>query len=115
MFLERWVQTFEERLFALGRQLWRANPQMRLREDVQNVSHDLREQRLALDSCQVEIDALRKRINSNQAAVARLTTQIAAALAQGKADAAWRDALDLDRAHQELADDQGRLPKQEKL
>ena len=115
MFLERWVQTVEERVWALGRQLWRPDPRMRLREDVQHVCQDLRERRQALASCQVEMDGLRKRINANQAAVARLTTQVGSALARGAADEAWRDALDLDRAHQELADDQGRLPKQEKL
>ena len=115
MFLERWVQSFEERMLALSRQLWRADPRMQLREEVQHVSHELRERRLALNSCQVEIDALRKRINSNQVAVARLTAQIGTALDRVAADEAWRDALDLDRTHQELADDQGRLPKQEKL
>jgi hypothetical protein len=47
--------------------------------------------------------------------VAQLTAQVGAALARGAAEEAWRDALALDRAHQELADDQGRLPQREKL
>jgi chromosome segregation ATPase len=115
MFLERLVQTFEERMLAVGRRLWRTNPQMQLREDVQHAVADLGERRAALDRCRVEIDGLRKRINGNQATVARLTAQVGTALTRGAADEAWRDALDLDRAHQELADDQGRLPQREKL
>ncbi len=78
MFLERWVQTLEQRVAAMGRRLWRSDPRMQLREEVQQVSHDLRDQRLALNGIQIEIDALRKRINANQAAVARLTAQIGA-------------------------------------
>jgi phage shock protein A len=115
MFLERLVQTFEKRVFALGRQLWRTDPRAQLREEVQHVSTDLQDRRAALDRCRAEIDGLRKRINGNQVAVARLTAQVGAALAGGAADEAWRAALDLDRAHQELADDQGRLPQREKL
>ena len=115
MFLERWVHTVEERVWALGRQLWRPDPRMRLREDVQHVCQDLRERRQALASCQVEMDGLRKCINANQAAVARLTTQVGTALAPAPPTRLGATALDLDRAHQELADDQGRLPKQEKL
>ena len=115
MFLERLIQNVEEQMLALGRQLWRTDPRMQLREDVQYLSHDLHDRRAALECCGVEIDGLRKRINGNQAVVARLTAQVGTALARGAADEAWRDALDLDRAHQDLADDQARLPKQEKL
>jgi phage shock protein A len=115
MFLERLVQTFEKRMFALGRQLWRTDPRAQLREDVQHISTDLQDRRAALDRCRVEIDGLRKRINGNQAAVVRLTAQVGTALTRGESEEAWRAALDLDRTHQELADDQGRLPKQEKL
>jgi uncharacterized coiled-coil DUF342 family protein len=115
MFLERLVQNVEEQMLALGRQLWRTDARTQLREDVQHVSHDLRDRQYALNCCRTEIDALRKRINENQAAVARLTARIGVALARGAADEAWRDALDLDQAHRELADDQARLPKQEKL
>jgi chromosome segregation ATPase len=115
MFLERLVQGFEKRMFALGRRLWRTDPRTQLREDVQYVSTDLQDRRAALDRCRIDIDGLRKRINANQAAVARLTAQVGATTAAGAAEEAWRAALDLDRAHQELADDQGRLPKQEKL
>jgi phage shock protein A len=115
MFLERLVQTFEARVFALGRKLWRTDPRTQLREDVQHTSTDLEDRRAALDRCRIDIDGLRKRINGNQAAVARLTAQVETALARGEADEAWRAALDLDRAHQELADDQGRLPQREKL
>ncbi len=115
MFLERLVQIFEKRVFALGRQFWRTDPRTQLREEVQHTSTDLTDRRAALDRCRVEIDGLRKRINSNQVAVAQLTAQVGAALARGAPEEAWRDALALDRAHQELADDQGRLPKQEKL
>jgi chromosome segregation ATPase len=115
MFLERLVQKVEARMLALSRQLWRTDPRAQLREDVQHTTTDLQDRRTALDRCRVEIDGLRKRINGNQAAVARLTAQVGTALARGAADEAWRDALDLDRAHQELADAQARLPKQEKL
>jgi chromosome segregation ATPase len=115
MFLERLVQGFEKRMFALGRRLWRTDPRTQLREDVQYVSTDLQDRRAALDRCRIDIDGLRKRINANQAAVARLTAQVGTTTAAGAAEEAWRAALDLDRAHQELADDQGRLPKQEKL
>jgi predicted nucleic acid-binding Zn-ribbon protein len=115
MFLERLVQNVEERMLALGRQLWRTDPQMKLREDVQHVSHDLRDRREALNRARTEIDALRKRITENQVAAAGLKARVGTALTRGAADEAWRDALDLDRTHRELADDQAALPKQEKL
>src|SRR5262249_25102432 len=89
------------------------NARTQLREDIGCVSDELISRQKALTVCREEVDALRARINENQATAALLTGRIGMALGRGAGDRAWRDALDLDKARRQLAADQARLPKVE--
>ena len=113
MFLERMVQSVEQGVADLGRRLMRPDARTQLREDIGCVSDELVSRQKALTRCREELEALRARINENQATAALLTGRIGMSLGRGTGDRAWRDALDLDKARRQLAADQTRLPKVE--
>jgi hypothetical protein len=115
MFLERVVQHVEQGVANLGRRLMRPDERTQLREDVVCVMDELASRQKALTQCREELDALRDRVNQNHATVALLVGRIGMSLGRGAGDRAWRDALDLDKARRQLAEDQARLPKVERL
>src|SRR5438105_2582619 len=115
MFLERFVQGVEQRVTAISRNLWKTDPRAQLREDVAFVCDDLARRQKALAQCRAELEAVRTRVNENQAVVALLTGRIGMALARGAGDEAWREALDLDKARRRLTEDQAGLPKKEQV
>jgi chromosome segregation ATPase len=113
--LEQIVHSVESQLAALGRTLWRGDPQADLREDVLQASDDLRGRHGALTRCRAEIETLRKRIADNQAAVVLLTSQIQLSMMNRASAEAWKQALELDKARQQLTADQIALPRKEQL
>ena len=115
MFLERMVNGIERGVVNLGRHLCRPDARTQLREEVLQVNDDLVARQRDLARCREELEAVRGRINENQAAAALLAGRIGMALARGEGDQAWRRALELDRIRRRLAEDEARLPREEQL
>ena len=111
MSLEQLVHHVESRLVGLGRRLLRPDPRTQLQEEIDEVLDELRQRRQALARSVQERDAARRRLSDNQTAAVLLPSQIESCVRQGRADQAWKYALELDEARRALAEDRDALPR----
>jgi hypothetical protein len=112
---DQWLESVESRLWDAGRRLWRCDPKEPLRDAVERATGALRSRYNQLTAARAELEALRTRLEENQASAALLGSAVDDSLKRGAREQAWRLALELDRLRRQLADDQARLPKQEQL
>jgi hypothetical protein len=110
MTLEDLVHRVESRLLGLGRLFWQAEPLASLYDALDRNEVQVRARRRDLTTAEAEMMSLQTRIGNRRAAADLLRAQVEASWAAGQADRAWRLALELDRVHQEIADDEKRLP-----
>jgi hypothetical protein len=111
MTLEQLVHNVESRLLGLGRLFLQPDPRTRWQEEIDELSEELHQRRLALARAVEERDIARRRLSDNQTAAVLLPSQIESCIRQGRADQAWRHALELDEVRQTLAQDRDALPR----
>lgn len=114
MTLEQLVHQVESRLADLARALWRPDPVAELREEIAQMGREVRDRREALARVEAARSATAARLHDNQTASANLTSRVRLALGMGEGDQAWREALELDRVRQTLAEDRDILPRLER-
>jgi chromosome segregation ATPase len=113
MKLEQLVHDVEARLTDLGRRLLGPGPREQLREELEAFVAEIAGRRAALKLHRAERDAVRARLRDGEAAVALLPAQIESSVRRGKASQAVRQALELDRLRQQVAEDRAGLPRLE--
>jgi hypothetical protein len=84
-----------------------------MQDEIEQLAIELADRRAALRQCEIDRDAIQKRLQENQPTAALMPSQIESNLRRGKADQAWRQALDLDRLRQTILNDQATLPRLE--
>jgi hypothetical protein len=109
--LEDLVYNLEAGLKNLGRALWPTDPVTQLHEQAQRVAVELCRQQKALRQACNERAAAQRRLKDNRGLIDRLPGLIQRCLRDRRSEEAWRHALALDRARQELADDEAALPR----
>jgi hypothetical protein len=113
MTLEQIVHRVEARLVGLGEALLRPNPRQELREAIADLEALVGLRSRALAEAEADRDATRQRLEENEAAAALLPSQIESSARRGKQSQALRQALELERLRQTVAEDHKALPRLE--
>jgi hypothetical protein len=109
--LEELVSNVEASLRNLGRMLFPQDPTICLKADAEGIRRDLRQCQDELRQACQERAAAQRRLKDNHDLIARLPNLIQRCLAKDQSEDAWRHALALDRARQEIANDEAALPR----
>jgi hypothetical protein len=109
--LEKLVHRVEEQLCDLGRKLWESDPLVRVEETALRIETELQQQRAALRLAGLQRAAAQKRLKNNQDLVARLPMLVRRSMQADRSQEAWQHALALDRARQEMSEDEAAIPR----
>jgi hypothetical protein len=109
MTLEQIVHCLETGLARLFR---RPEPAT-ARDEAERVAAELEARQQILEGWERDLAALRQRLADRRLAEARLTAAVESCLRDQRPHLAWKNALELERLRQEVADDQARLPRLE--
>jgi hypothetical protein len=109
--LEDLVHNVEANLWNLGRVLWPTDPQTQRHEEAQRVAAELRRCQEALRQAGNDRAAAQRRLKGNRDLIERLPALIQRCLRDKQSEDAWRHALALDRARQEIEADEAAVPR----
>jgi hypothetical protein len=109
--LEELVHQVESRLFDLGRRLWQSGPLAGIQEEIARLERELPRQREALRTACTQRASAQKRLKINQDLIASLPALVRRSIEGGRGPEAFQHALALDRARQEITEDQTALPR----
>jgi hypothetical protein len=114
MRLEELVCGVESRVRAFGKRLWPGDQGCEWREEIVRLCVALNQHFRRALHYREEIERLRTRLAENEVRAAVLASRVETYIHIGDQPAAYRDALELDRVRRQLAEDQPRLPCEEK-
>ncbi len=108
MSLENLFVSVESGLFNIGRRLCRDRVG-EVREEANDVSDDLRNERAALRQCRDEMAQLRQRVRANESRAALLASRVESYLYVHDGSSAFDHALELDQTRRRLSEDRDKL------
>jgi hypothetical protein len=109
--LEELVHAMEARLRDLGRSLWPSDPLAGVETEAQRLGTALADCLQALRRACTQRAAAQRRLRGNRQLIDQLPNLIRRCIRNGRGEEAYQHALALDRARQEIAEDQVAVPR----